>query len=166
MINRLSTLLERAGVALAGLSLFAIMALTFFDVIGRKFIDASIPGSLELTELLMVAVIFGALPAVSRRSEHVQFDSLDSVIPPRVRKVQHVLVALVACALLVAVACIMWTTAQDFASSGETTAKLHIAKAPFIFAMSVLCAIAGLMHLESLRRDPDGADSAAPGGLL
>lgn len=165
MIKRLSTLLERAGVALAGLALFAIMALTFFDVLGRKFLSASIPGSLELTELLMVVVIFGALPAVSRRGEHVQFDSLDAVLPRVVRKVQRVLVAIVACALLAALASIMWTTAQDFLASGETTAQLRIAKAPFIFAMSVLCAIAGAMHLESLRHE-EGGDAASPGGAL
>lgn len=164
MIKRLSTFLERAGVALAGLSLFAIMALTFFDVLGRKFLSASIPGSLELTELLMVLVIFGALPAVSRRSEHVQFDSLDSVLPLAVRKLQRVLVAIVACALLAALASIMWSTAQEFLASGETTAQLHIAKAPFIFAMSLFCAIAGAMHLDSLRGE-ESAD-ATPGGLL
>jgi len=47
---------------LSGGALFAIMALTFFDVGGRKLLENSIPGSLELTELLMVVVIFAALP--------------------------------------------------------------------------------------------------------
>ncbi|HEY1226319.1 MAG TPA: TRAP transporter small permease subunit [Ramlibacter sp.] len=74
--------LELACGLLAGLALFAIMALTFFDVLGRKFASNSIPGSLELTELLMVVVIFGALPLVSERGEHVEFDSLDPYLPP------------------------------------------------------------------------------------
>jgi TRAP-type C4-dicarboxylate transport system permease small subunit len=165
MTKRVSTFLEKAGVALAGLSLFGIMALTFFDVLGRKFFAASIPGSLELTELLMVLVIFGALPAVSRRSEHVQFDSLDALLPAGVRKVQRVLVALVACALMAAVASIMWTSAREFLASGETTAQLHIAKAPFIFAMSLFCAIAAAMRLDALRGE-DPSDAASPGGLL
>jgi len=51
---------------ISGIALFAIMVLTFLDVSGRKLLDHSIPGSLELTELLMVVVIFGALPLVSR----------------------------------------------------------------------------------------------------
>ena len=57
-------------------ALFAIMALTFFDVIGRKIVSQSIPGAFEITELLMVAVIFAALPLVSERGEHVMFLSL------------------------------------------------------------------------------------------
>ena len=40
------------------MALFAIMVLTFFDVSGRKIWSQSITGSLELTELLMVVVIF------------------------------------------------------------------------------------------------------------
>ena len=69
---------------LAGGALFCIMALTFFDVGGRKLLSTSIPGSLELTELLRVVVIFAALPLVSMRGEHVVFDSMDSYLPPAI----------------------------------------------------------------------------------
>ena len=63
----------------AAIALFAMMALTFADVIGRKLLGASIPGSLELTELLMLAVIFVALPLTSLHGEHVVFDLLESL---------------------------------------------------------------------------------------
>ena len=79
---------------LCGAALFSIMTLTFFDVLGRKLLSHSIPGSLEMTELLMVIVIFAGLPLVSQRGEHVVFDSLDSVLPPWVRKMQQWLVHL------------------------------------------------------------------------
>ena len=49
---------------LAALALFGIMFLTLFDVLGRKFLNNSIPGALEMTEIGMVMVIFGALPRV------------------------------------------------------------------------------------------------------
>jgi TRAP-type C4-dicarboxylate transport system permease small subunit len=68
--------------SVAALALFAIMALTFFDVGGRKLLSNSITGSLELTELLMVAVIFAGLPLVSLKGEHIVFDSLDGMGGP------------------------------------------------------------------------------------
>ena len=34
----------------------------------------------------------------------------------------------------------MWQTGGQFAQTGETTAQLKIAKAPFIYGMAVLCA--------------------------
>ena len=58
---------------------------TLVDVGGRKVLSASVPGSLELTELLMVVVIFAGLPLVSLRGEHVVFDSLDAVLSMRSR---------------------------------------------------------------------------------
>lgn len=123
------------------------MALTFFDVGGRKLVDQSIPGSLELTELLMVVVIFGALPLVSLRGEHVLFDSLDSFLPASVRRAQGVIVHLLIGAAMLGLAYLMFKTGQQFAINGDTTAQLKIAKAPFIYGMGVLCAITGLVHL-------------------
>jgi TRAP-type transport system small permease protein len=143
----LKKLLETTCGLLAGAALFAIMALTFFDVGGRKLLDQSIPGSLELTELLMVVVIFGALPLVSLRGEHVLFDSLDSYLPPFVRRVQAALVHLLVGAAMLALGYLMFKTGQQFAINGDTTAQLKISKAPFIYGMGVLCAITGLIHL-------------------
>ena len=130
------------------------MALTFFDVAGRKLLDNSIPGSLELTELLMVVVIFAALPLVSLRGEHVLFDSLDDHLPPRVLRLQQALINLLVAAGLFGLALLMWKTGSEFAASGETTAQLKFPKAPFIYGMSVLCGISGLVHLYLMLRPP------------
>lgn len=139
---------------LSGGALFAIMALTFLDVAGRKLLDNSIPGSLELTELLMVIVIFAALPLVSLRGEHVLFDSFDSSIPPRLLTLQKALIHLLIAAALLGLGWLMWKTGGDFLQTGETTAQLKFPKAPFIYGMAVLCAIAGVVHLYLIVRPP------------
>ncbi len=154
MKTRLNDLLSLASSLLSGVALFAIMTLTFFDVLGRKFLSNSIPGSLELTELLMVVVIFGALPMVSRRGEHVEFDSLDPYLPAWLRRAQAVVVHLVCAAALLGLAWLMWRTGQQFGENGETTAQLKIAKAPFIYGMSVLCAVTGLVHAALIAARP------------
>ena len=128
------------------------MALTFFDVGGRKLLGHSIPGSLELTELLMVVVIFAAIPLVSQRGEHVTFDSLDSSLPHAVRVAQRALVHLLCGIAMLALAWLMWRTGDQFLASGETTAQLKILKAPFIYGMAVLCGITGLVHLTQIVR--------------
>src|SRR3954465_12316962 len=139
---------------LSGIALFAIMALTFFDVLGRKLASHSITGSLEITELLMVVVIFGALPLVSRRGEHVEFDSLAPYLPLWVRRAQAVIVHLLCAAVLLALAWLMWRTGGQFLETGETTAQLRVLKAPFIYGMAVLCAITGAVHLALLGQAP------------
>ena len=138
----------------SGIALFAIMALTFLDVGGRKLLNNSIPGSLELTELLMVIVIFGALPLVSLRGEHVEFDSLDAYLPRWVLAVQSVLVHLLCALIMLALGWLMWETGRQFLETGETTAQLKFLKAPFVFGMGVLCAVTGIVHLVLVARPP------------
>ena len=147
-------LLELLCGLLSGGALFAIMVLTFFDVLGRKFLSNSIPGSLEITELLMVVVIFGALPLVSGRGEHVEFDSLDPYLPLWLRKLQSILVHLLCAAVLMGLGWLMWRSGGQFLESGETTAQLKILKAPFLYGMGVLCAITGVIHLFLIAQPP------------
>ena len=148
---------------LAGLALLAIMFLTFFDVSGRKLLANSITGSLELTELLMVVVIFGALPLVSEKGEHVVFDSLDPVLPQWLRRIQRALVNLLCGALLLGLGWLMVKTGNDFMDTGETTAQLKILKAPFIYGMALLCAFTGLVHLSLMFSDDN---EEGEGGVL
>lgn len=143
----LKKLLETLSGLLAGIALFAIMLLTFLDVAGRKLLDNSITGSLELTELLMVVVIFGALPLVSERGEHVVFDSMDPYLPQFIQKIQRAVVHLLCAAALLGLGWLMWKTGGEFLETGETTAQLKILKAPFIYGMGLLCAFTGVIHL-------------------
>ena len=149
---------------LAGLALLAIMFLTFLDVGGRKVLSNSITGSLEMTELLMVVVIFGALPLVSEKGEHVVFDSLDPMLPPWLRRLQRALVNLLSAGLLLGLAWPMVKTGHDFRETGETTAQLKIVKAPFIYGMGLLCAFTGLVHLSLMFGNGESEDSE--GGVL
>lgn len=130
------------------------MALTFFDVVGRKLLDNSIPGSFELTELLMVIVIFGALPLVSLRGEHVEFDSLDNYLPASLQRVQRAVVNFGCGLALLALGWLMWKTGNQFLETGETTAQLKFLKAPFVYLMGVMCAVTGLVHLALTVRPP------------
>ena len=143
---KLQSLLDKLCGLLCATALFSIMVLTFFDVGGRKMLSNSIPGSLEMTELLMVIVIFAALPLVSERSEHVVFDSLDSFWPAWFVKLQKAVVHLLCAGIMLALAILMWKTGMQFAEYGETTAQLKIPKAPFILGMAAFCAITGIVH--------------------
>jgi len=139
--------LEALCSALAATALFGIMWLTLVDVGGRKLVSASVPGSLELTELLMVLVIFAGLPLVSLRGEHVVFDSLDPLLERRVRRAQGFVVDLLCAAALAGVAWLMWVKAGQMTEYGDTTAQLKIPQGPFVYLMSLLCAVTALVHL-------------------
>ena len=112
----------------------------------------------------MVAVIFAGLPLVSLRGEHIVFDSLDSLMGSTARKLVKMVVNLLCAAAMLGLAWLMWRTGNDFASSGETTAQLRIPKYPFIYGMSVLCAVTGLVHVANAVSPPPQDD--VEGGAL
>ena len=68
-------------------------------------------------------------------------------------------------AALLGLGYLMWQTGGNFVESGETTAQLAIPKAPFIYGMSVLCTITGLVHLAFMVR-PSRAMEEGEGGTL
>lgn len=144
---KLKSLLQALCGLLAAVALFAIMALTLVDVGGRKLADASVPGSLEVTELLLVVVIFAGLPLVSLKGEHVVFDSLDPLWPAGVKRLQQALVDLLCAGLLLGVAWVMWVKAGQMVEYGDTTAQLTLPLGPFVYGMAVLCGVTALVHL-------------------
>ncbi len=147
MLKHLDKLLNRSAGLTAATALFTLMGLTLADVTGRKFLNNSVPGGLELTEILMVIVIFGALPLVSWRSEHVVFDSLDPFIPHWLKGIQLRIVHLVSAGAFGFLAYLMATRAQRFAEYGDTTVHLQLSIAPVAWVMAGLLLITALVHL-------------------
>jgi TRAP-type C4-dicarboxylate transport system permease small subunit len=132
---------------LAGAALFGIMWLTLVDVSGRKFLNNSVPGGLEMTEIMMVCVIFAALPLVSWRGEHVVFDTFDRLLPAWLHAIQIRLAHLVCAATFGWMGWLMVMKGQRFASYGETTSHLQLPLYPVAYIMAVLLAITALAHL-------------------
>jgi TRAP-type C4-dicarboxylate transport system permease small subunit len=147
LVPRLKRVLEALCGAIAATALFSIMALTLADVSGRKALSTSVPGSLELTELLMVVVIFAGLPLVSLRGEHVVFDSLDPLLERTLRRAQGLVVDLLVTTLLAGMAWLMWSKAGQMAGFGDTTAQLKIPQSPFVYLMCGLLGVTALVHL-------------------
>ena len=143
---KLKSILATLCGVLAALGLFGIMMLTLVDVGGRKLLSASVPGSLELTELMLVVVIFSGLPLVSLQGEHVVFDSLDPSLPRLLRRVQQLIVDAACAAALLGVAWLMWTKGSQMSEYGDVTAQLKVPLGPFVHLMSVLCAVTAFVH--------------------
>ena len=132
---------------LAGAALFAMMVLTFLDVIGRKLLAHSITGSVELTELLMLLLIFCGLPLASLAGEHVVFDLLDGILPAPIRRWQGVFSNGIAAALVAVAAWFVFERAGRTLEMGDTTAQLQVPIAPFQYIAASLLVVCALMHL-------------------
>jgi TRAP-type C4-dicarboxylate transport system permease small subunit len=140
-------LLETLCSVLAAAALFAIMWLTLIDVSSRKLLSGSVPGSLEVTELLMVVVIFAGLPLVSLRGEHVVFDSIDALLPAGVRRVQQWVIDALCALALAGVAWLMAVKASQMLEYGDKTQQLGLTLGWFVYLMSALIFVTAAVHV-------------------
>ncbi len=138
----------------AAIVLFVLMALTCADVVGRYFFDLPIFGAFEITEMLLAALIFGGLPLVTLRSEHVTVDLLDPITPDWAFRLQHVIACAIGFLSTGYLAWRLWIRAVNLHVAGETTAQLKFRLAYLTYAMSILMALTAVALIVLAFRRP------------
>jgi TRAP-type C4-dicarboxylate transport system permease small subunit len=139
--------LDRALGAAAAALLFSLMGLTAADVVGRYIFNWPIRGAFEITELLLLALIFAGLPLASRADEHVTLDFIDMLFGPGgrllLRRLSHL-----ACGLLtLGLAWRVWIKAGKIAGYGDTTEVLRLPVGPFVYFMAIMVLVTAIVHL-------------------
>ncbi|MDT0502748.1 MULTISPECIES: TRAP transporter small permease, partial [unclassified Halomonas] len=131
----------------AGATLFGMMLLTTVDVTGRYFFNAPILGAVELTQLMLAALVFLSLPIVCWRQEHVSVDLLDAIFPARLVWIREVLVNLLVTVALWVMAQRVWALAERAFSWGDVTEFLRIPYGYLIGLISIMLALSALLTL-------------------
>lgn len=150
--------------SVAGSLLFAMMVLTFADVVLRYFFNAPIKGGFEVTEMMMAVLIFAGLPLVSRKHEHVTIDAFDRFFPAAIRRVLYVVIHLVCAAALVGMAWLLYRKAGNFAEIGDVTQTLKFPIAPFVYLMALLTLVTALVHAAAAASEPPGEPTGSDSG--
>src|SRR6476659_7673214 len=123
------------------------MMLTTADVIGRYIFNWPLRGAFEITELLMLALIFAGLPLVSRADEHVTLDFIDALLGARGRALLRRFVDVLCGLIILGLAWRVWIKAGKIAGYGDTTDVLRLPVAPFVYFMTLMVALTGIVHL-------------------
>ena len=142
---------ERRADALLGIAasalLFAMMCLTFVDVVARYLFNSPLRGGFEVTELMLLVLIFAGLPLVSHGDEHVTMDFIDRMLPARAVAALVRLVHALVAAMFLFLTWQMLIKAQRIAGYGDTTDVLRIAVGPFVYFMATMIGLTALVHL-------------------
>ena len=139
--------LDRALGATAALLLSALMLLTTVDVISRYLFNWPLRGAFEVTELLLLSLIFAGLPLASRAGEHVTLDFIDRALTPPARHGLRRLMDLVCGVILLGLAWRVWVKADKIAAYGDTTEVLRLPVSPFVYVMALMVAVTAVVHL-------------------
>ncbi|WP_375261958.1 TRAP transporter small permease [Palleronia sp.] len=136
----------------SGLLLVALMLVTGIDVVGRYLFDAPLPGAFETTELLLGALVFAALPLVSRAGSHVEVDLLATVLPERIGTYLLWLASVVAAGVLLVFAWRLLELGLQQAEAGTRSISLHIPFAPFAIFGAITCLVAAVFGFARVAR--------------
>ncbi len=142
---------ERPFDALLGIAssaiLLCMMLLTFVDVVARYLFNFPLRGGFEVTELMLLVLIFAGLPLVSHADEHVTMDFIDRMLPPRAGLVLVRAVHAVCAAVMFFLTWQVWLKAGKIATYADTTDVIKIPIAPFVYFMTAMILLTGLVHL-------------------
>ena len=134
------------GVA-ASVILLAMMALTVVDVVARYIFSRPVRGAFEVTELMLLVLIFAGLPLVSFSDEHAVMDFIDRVLGAGALRGLQRLVQAVCAAFMFLLAWLVWLKADRIWAYRDSTDVLRIVYGPFVYFMAVTLGLAGVIHL-------------------
>jgi TRAP-type transport system small permease protein len=134
------------GVAASAI-LLGMMALTVVDVIARYVFNRPLRGAFEVTELLLLVLIFAGLPLVSLAEEHAVMDFVDRVLDRRGRRALVRAVEAVSAAFMGLLAWLTWLKADRIWAYRDATDVLRIVYGPFVYFMALTLALAAVIHL-------------------
>ncbi len=150
---------ERHADAVLGIAasaiLFSMMTLTFVDVVLRYVFSRPLRGGFEVTELMLLVLIFAGLPLVSHADEHVTMDLIDRMLTAKARAMLSRVVHLICAVVFFGLTWLIWIKAGKIAGYGDTTDVLRIVVGPFVYFMAAMIGLSGLIHLfKSFARVP------------
>jgi len=137
------------GVAASAI-LLAMMLLTVVDVVARYVFSRPVRGAFEITELMLVVLIFAGLPLVSFSDEHAVMDFIDRVLGPRGRHALERAVQATSAAFMFLMAWLTWLKADRIWAYRDATDVLRVVYGPFVYFMAATLALAGVIHLHKV----------------
>jgi TRAP-type C4-dicarboxylate transport system permease small subunit len=124
-----------------------MMLLTVVDVVARYVFSRPVRGAFEVTELMLLVLIFAGLPLVSFADEHAVMDFIDRLFGRRGQHRLQRLVQVANASFMFLLAWLVWRKADRIWAYRDATDVLRIVYGPFVYFMALTLALAGLIHL-------------------
>ncbi len=122
---------------LSGVVVVMLLFWTVVDVVGRRFFSAPLRGTVELTEVAMIFIIFLGLAYAEENDDHVSVDLLYSRLLPKSKFKMLVLSSTISLSLVTLMTYQLYVYSQVLATAGQTTPRRGIPLWP-IAAVAVI----------------------------
>ena len=122
-------------VSIIGMTLLIpLMLLTTGDILGRKFLSKTIPGTFEISEYILAVFILLGAAYTQQVKGHVGVDFVTSRLSPRVRTLCEILTTLLS---LFIIAIVIWQGFLEGIREKTVSDMLRIPQYPFRLLVSI-----------------------------
>ena len=142
---RMVRLLDDSLGYLLAILIFAMMILTFVDVVGRQVFDSPVPAGFEITELMVGYTIYLGLPLICARSEHISIGLFEHLFKGAIKRIQGVVLNVLLGVLTLIWTRELWIHAAKLDQHNEILMFLKIERAPFIYVMCAFTLLAAVI---------------------
>ena len=118
--------------------LILLMMITVVDVFMRYFFNSPVTGTTEISQLMMIIIVFPALGWAAIDRAHIRVDLLINQVPKRPKAIVNSITFLIALGIYTIIA---WRSFLESAVVNRQTSLIHLPFAPFYWIMSVSLAI-------------------------
>ena len=135
---------------LSGMAVIAMMLIMSLDVISRYALKTSLLDTIEISSMLLGAVVSLALSSVTEMGEHIRFSLLTDRLSTRAQGFANAVTLMISAALF---SLMTWqTTIRAFSTlrSGEFIGSLQIPLWPTRFLFALCCLLTALVLLTQL----------------
>lgn len=137
ILQNLSTYLAYIG----AFSLFCMMCLTIADVAGRYIFNKPVLGAFELTEFMVLVLIFSFLAYTQAHKSHVSVDLFMMFFPRKLKAYIEIFNHLACLAIMILITWMGYAKALEMMETGESSPNLALPSYPFVFFLVIGCAV-------------------------
>ncbi len=145
--------LERVAALAASVIVLGLMFLTTADVVGRYAFNQPVPGAYEISELLLIGIVFLPVASVQSLPGHIRLEVFESKLTQRARLALDIFGHLIGLFIMSIMTWQAWLLAwrvwvlKEY-SVGIVQVPVWPAKAAFVFGIGLLCTrlILDIMH--------------------
>jgi len=124
-----------------GYVLFGMMILTVCDVTGRYIFNLPITGAYEISEAMMVTVVFFFIGYAQAKKAHVAVDLIVNVLPGKLKIVIEIITQLLSFLMILLIAGMSIVRWHELLKINEHTPILGIPVSPFFLILATGCSV-------------------------
>jgi len=145
MLNIIFKISNKLLLTFCVLALSILVIITVVDVFGRYVLGLPLPGTSEITEILLAMLVYIGLPYICRDEGHVTVSIISNSLKYSLSRIHSVIINTISCIILLIISKQLYNHGINLDSYNDITTFLEIPKAPIAFLMSFLTLLASIM---------------------